>query len=375
MKKIKLLYGIGSSGGGTLKNVADLATHLDRKSFEVFVAMSKKKHIKDTEVAISKMKNSNIDINYIHIAEKISLTDIVSFFKIYSFLNRHKFDIVHAHSSKAGALFRLAAFWAKVPVVVYTPHCFYFTACKGIKRQFYRFLECLLTRITHQIVISGTEQKAAEECKIRKEKISIIDNGIDCNEYIRPTFSSAMYKAINIPFNHTVIIGVGRLVRQKNWEMFIDIAEIVISKNKEITFLITGDGPCRKRLLKRISRSGLDAHIKLIGYVENISTIYSIADVFVSTSKWEGLPYTYLEASYFKIPMIITYTDGIEYFIQKGDSYIILESKLNFARRILETIPNHPNNLSANRSFPFTLAECIKRYEALYQTLLELCTK
>jgi glycosyltransferase involved in cell wall biosynthesis len=123
MRKIKLLYATGANGGGALKNITDLATHLNPENFEISVVLSTGKQSIETQIAVSKIERKQIHIKYIPIPKTISPADIISLVKIYFYLKKNLFDIVHAHSSKAGALFRLAAFFAKVPVVVYTPHC------------------------------------------------------------------------------------------------------------------------------------------------------------------------------------------------------------------------------------------------------------
>jgi glycosyltransferase involved in cell wall biosynthesis len=374
MGKIKLLYAIGSTSGGALKNVADLATHLDQERFEIFVVLSNNKQVAETQIIVSKIKKKGIRIKYIYISETISLMDIISFVRICFYLRKNKFDIIHAHSSKAGALFRPAAFLAKVSAIIYTPHCFYFTAFKGYKRKFYQMLERFLVPFTHRIVISGTEKKAAIECNMENDKISIIDNALDISEYDKTIPFDEMRQHWQIPFSHTVIVGVGRLVKQKNWEMFIKTAQTVLSKNKKVTFIIVGDGPCKNRLNKQIAQYGLESRIKLLGYIENISKVYVIADIFVSTSKWEGLPYTYLEAFYFEIPMIITNTDGLEYFIEKGNCTSVLQNDSNYlADKILEKISLLANELPLNKncSFPFLLTNCIKQYEKLYHELYD----
>ena len=374
--KIKLLYAIGSNCGGSLKNVTDLATHLDQDNFEISIILPNSKQVLETQIAVSRIKKKQINIKYIYIPKTISPIDIISLVEIYLYLKKNKFDIVHAHSSKAGALFRVAAFFAKVPIIIYTPHCFYFTAFKGYKRIFYQLLERFLVQFTHQTVISGTEEKAAIKCNAIKEKISIIDNALDTSEYDRTIPSDAMRQYWKIPSNHIIIVGVGRLVEQKNWDMFMKAAQIVLSKNKEITFIIAGDGPLKNRLNKQIIQYGLESQVKLIGYIENISMIYAIADIFVSTSKWEGLPYTYLEALYFNIPMIITSTDGIEYFAKKSNCTCVPQEDSNYlANTILERISLLSIKLSANEDYPFPLIDCIEQYEKLYHKLYHSSNK
>jgi glycosyltransferase involved in cell wall biosynthesis len=380
MSKIKLLYAIGNNSGGSLKNVIDIATHLNKEKFEISVVLTKKNQNHETKVAISKLNNCSIDIKYINMSRAVSLMDIIALINIYFYLKKQKFDIIHAHSSKAGALFRIAAFLVKSPIVLYTPHCFYFTAHKGFKRYFYRRMESFLARFSHNIIISGTEQKAINECGINREKVSIIDNAIDISEYKKEYSKIEIREKFNIPENHAVIIGVGRLVEQKNWNMFIDAANIILRKNKNITFIIAGSGPYKNRLLKRITQLGLDSQVKLIGFIEDISKIYAMADIFVSTSKWEGLPYTYIEALYFRIPMVLTYTEGLEYFFKKVHCICVpQENTIFLADKLLDTVSSLSDKSLSNKSsmntiYPFLLINCIKQYEKLYCNLYRLKT-
>lgn len=375
MKKIKLLYAIGPNQGGAFKNVTDLATNLNDENLEISIVTSTGMQTLDTQRAISKINKKKIPVDYIYMTRRISPTDLISLIRIYIYLKTRKFDIVHAHSSKAGALFRLAAFCARIPIVIYTPHCYYFTACKGIKRYCYRFLEHWLNFFTDITVISGTEQAPAKECGIVPAKIVIIDNAIDFTEYARvPTL--AVKKTLNIPADHAVIIGIGRLVKQKNWNLFIEAAKKVLLRQEKTTFLIAGDGPLKEQLTKQIRQACLTSRIKLIGYIENISMLYSIADLFVSTSAWEGLPYTYLEALYFETPMVITYFEGIEYFVEKSNCTCILQNNPSqLAKILLKKLAQSSAEPTFFPLYPFPLSACITQYEALYNRLFNAYKK
>lgn len=214
--RIKLLYALESAGGGTLKHVVYLATRLNPERFEITVVLPEEKYEKDTEAAVVWMRQKGVCVDIIRMNQRISLNDIVSLYKIYRYLQKQKFDVVHAHSSKAGALFRIAAHWAKTRVVVYTPHCFYFNARKGLSRKFYTGIERFLARMTHAIVVSGPEQESLQSERIVPLKeVAVIDNAIDPNDY--PIIDSHRLRCSgNISEDQIVVIGVGRLVKQKN---------------------------------------------------------------------------------------------------------------------------------------------------------------
>jgi len=181
MCKIKILYALESAGGGTLKHVVYLATRLDKNKFDVTVVLPDENYEKDTPAAVSVLRKCGVQVDIIPMVKWFSpINDIHIFLKTGSYLKNRRFDIVHAHSSKAGVLFRLAARWIRVPVVVYTPHCFHFTAHSGIKKWFYAGIERMLAKITDCVVISGTEQSALQKERIKPlREISVIDNAID----------------------------------------------------------------------------------------------------------------------------------------------------------------------------------------------------
>jgi glycosyltransferase involved in cell wall biosynthesis len=370
MVKIKILYALESAGGGTLKHVVYLATKLDKDKFDITIALPDENYEKDTHKAISVLKQNGIHIDIIPMVKKLTVRDIAMFIKIRKYLKKRKFDVVHAHSSKAGVLFRFAAWWISIPVIIYTPHCFHFTAHTGVKRWFYAEVERILAKITTCIVISGTEQVASHKERIKPEKgIVVIDNAIDPREYERIDMVKVR-KIWNIPDHHKIVIGVGRLAPQKNWEEFLKVAKLVLEQNNENTFIIAGEGPCHN-LSKLIGQLDISANVRLCGHLDNVSLIYSIADIFVSTSQWEGLPYTYLEAAHFNIPMLIAPTEGMEYFFENSDAIPApKDNSGQFCHEILKLLSISARRKKGDQTSPFSIERFIENHEKLYMQLL-----
>ena len=376
MNRIKILYALESAGGGTLKHVVYLATRLDKNKFDITVVLPDENYEKDTPTAILRLRQCGVQIDIISMAKHFyPVNDIYILPKICSYLKTRQFDIVHTHSSKAGALFRLAAKWMRVPVVIYTPHCFHFTAHSGIGRWFYAGIERILAKITDCIVISGTEQTTLhKERIIPLKEISVIDNAIDPCEYKKMDIQS-IRKRWNVPEHHKIVIGVGRLTKQKNWEMFIKTAKLVLKNDDAVTFVIAGEGHSYCRLSQLINSLGISAHVRLCGYLDDISPVYSVADVFVSTSSWEGLPYTYLEAYHFHVPMLITLTEGMEYFLEHAGTFPIVPVTQNncnqLSEEILKILADDSARIEEGRILPFSIDCFIESHNELYHRLLQ----
>ena len=94
---------------------------------------------------------------------------------------------------------------------------------------------------------------------------------------------------------HPLIVAAGRLAPWKGFDLLIDAAAI-LAKRVSFRLLILGDGPERESLRRRIKEYGLEKVIELVGYVENPLKFFSRADVFVLSSRVEGLPNVLVEA-------------------------------------------------------------------------------
>ena len=305
------MFGLEATGGGALKHLTYLVAHIDKGSFDVSVILSQKRPDYNSKL-IEQIKKNADRVVFIPMARSIEpVKDLVSFVRIFQQIRKNNYDIVHCHSSKAGVLFRLAAWINKVPLVIYTPHCFYFQSKLGIKRKIYSWLEKSFAVFCHKVIVSEHEQKVAlAEKVIPFKKLININNAIDFDEYKQHENIQEIKNEWGIPGDYGVIGAIGRLDYQKDWFTFIDAASIILEKTDSVIFLIAGDGPLRLKLAKRILQLKLSFNIRLLGHVENISKVYAVTDLYISTSLWEGLPYTFLEAAHYNKPVIASVTNN-----------------------------------------------------------------
>lgn len=309
MEKIKILFGLEAAGGGALKHLVYLVTRLDNNIFDLTVILSNVRN-KNINKEIEQLKSANAEVFLVPMCREVNpLKDIHSFLNILSLIRRKKFDIVHAHSSKAGALFRLAAMLRRIPLIYYTPHCFYFQGKKGLKKIFFVLLEKLLARITTKIIVSENEQQELIKNNISPaSKVININNAIDFDEYQESKEVINTKTKYGINENAFIVSAVGRLVPQKGWDTYIYAANEVLKSYPETVFLIVGEGELQKEIQDLIIKLNIDGNIILTGHVQEIYKIYGITDIFVNTSLWEGLSYVFLEAMKYKKPIVATNT-------------------------------------------------------------------
>jgi glycosyltransferase involved in cell wall biosynthesis len=123
------------------------------------------------------------------------------------------------------------------------------------------------------------------------------------NPYVTSTMLAAATSNAK-PNVNPIVIGVGRLTKQKRFDLLIKAFALI--KRRDAQLIILGDGADRGRLLKLIADLGLSDRVSLPGFVTDVAEQYRQADLFVLTSRYEGLPAVVLEAMAANCPVLST---------------------------------------------------------------------
>jgi glycosyltransferase involved in cell wall biosynthesis len=92
------------------------------------------------------------------------------------------------------------------------------------------------------------------------------------------------------------IVAAGTLEYRKGFDLLIDVMSIIVEENHKVHLTLLGDGPEKENLRKQIHSLNLSYHVRLAGYQINPFTYFSKADLFVLSSRYEGLPNAMLES-------------------------------------------------------------------------------
>lgn len=198
----------------------------------------------------------------------------------------------------------LAAKIAGVPVVVRVsnhPSHVKFTnsliqkISEKLKLIFYRYAD---------VVIANAEETAQFYRSRLPVTVSTIYNPVDSEALKAQAKHGELHPWLS---NHDcpVVVGVGRLVRQKNFTMLIEAFGRVVEKI-DAKLIILGEGDERDKLETLVSRLGLQNQINLPGYSKNVHGVVKNADLFVLSSSFEGLPNALLEALAVGTPAVST---------------------------------------------------------------------
>jgi glycosyltransferase involved in cell wall biosynthesis len=312
-------------------------------------------------------------INYVEFDELVReinpIKDFKALIRLYKYIKKNKFDIVHTHSSKAGILGRLAAFLAGTPTIIHTSHGWGFHDRMGILlRNFYITIEKLIAPITDKlIVVSDLNREKGLAAGISKEsKYITIHSGIDIDMFKNKISSREKMRAeFNIKPDEILVGNVSRLSPQKSPETFIEVAKKVTSAFSNVKFMFVGGGPFRAKCEALIEKYGLQEKVFLIGLRKDVPEVMSMFDIFTLTSLWEGLPRVLPEAMAMGIPIVATNVDGAPQAIEEGVSgYLVPLGDIDmFEERILEFIKDAPKRERFSEAASKTVASrfCVKQ--------------
>ncbi|HID07821.1 MAG TPA: glycosyltransferase family 1 protein, partial [Armatimonadetes bacterium] len=218
--------------------------------------------------------------------------------------------IALAHSAKAGALGRLAAKWASVPIIVYTPHAFPFLMGVAVSRRIaFAMIERMLGYITSALIaVSHSERGVAlHERIISEDKVHVIENGIDVHRIHFDANARTLWrKRWQVPDDAFVIGCVADFRVQKGHEDLIRCIPLVLKQIKPATFVLVGRGEREAHLRQLCADLDVTDHVIFETDICDDWSIYSAFDVYALPSLWEGLPYTPLEAMACKVPVVVT---------------------------------------------------------------------
>ena len=306
--------------------------------------------------------------NYISISErKLLLQDI---FRLIIFIKKNDISVIHAHGKGAGLIARILKFILRKPII-YTLHGIHIKCHTKLYRKLYLLYERTFSKFDDLIIfVSKSEREFAKSIGLYKDnKFSIINNGIENYDSINKNISESN----NVLFKRIDIISICRFVEQKNIPEIIEIAKLM----KDLRFLIIGDGPLFKEILYLKKLYNLE-NVILGGAKNEIFSYLIKADIFLSTSLYEGLPISILEAMSIGLPIVASKVEGnVDTIIHGKNGYLYDLGDVSSASKFIRKLTSDANkrkNFGINskkrqRKF-FTLREMILKHEKIYSKVI-----
>lgn len=292
---------IDLSSGGVQVFIRNIIENINHEEFKSIIISPYKK-----DLLFFDKGNNKIDQYEASASREINpVSDLYVFFKVFTYVKRLKPDILHCHSAKGGFIGRLVGRILNIPTV-YTPHAFsYLSTTNSIKRSIYIILEKIAVKCTsHFVACSNSEFLRG----INEIGFTEINSTIWGNPIKFPCF-------VNDSTEKGFICAIGRPSYQKNLGMLIETLFRLKEQNVQLNCMIVGLGhysPEKKCLLKQIKELNLEEQFSLLDWIphEKIFPIIKNSLFLVSTSRYEGLPLSLVEAMALGKPVVATDVDG-----------------------------------------------------------------
>jgi len=246
--------------------------------------------------------------------KKISLK---AFIDIYRFIKENDITIIHTHLVKPYAIAGL------VNILLRRKFIFNYHGLFIFNNVYYGLVEKIVYGTIHFIInifkvldVVLVPSKRSKELLLTETKLFpepvVYYNGYDSNEALTK-INSELYSYIEKLKREKIIIAfVGRLEIDKRIDMAINIFNNVIPKNEKVHLVIFGNGKLETDLKNLAKDLNLTKYIDFLGYVEGVNNYYSLFDIVLFTSDWEGMPLTMWEAMAHKVSVLAPDVGGFK---------------------------------------------------------------
>ncbi|MDD5089721.1 MAG: glycosyltransferase [Candidatus Wallbacteria bacterium] len=226
------------------------------------------------------------------------------------FVEKHSIKTVHSHGKGAGIYSRGLAIGGGLRVL-HTFHGIHYMNHGLLMRNFYLEIERKLSGLTDRFisVSEGEKETACRMFRIPQEKITVIHNGVE---------PSGLNPSQPEPEKTFTILYLARFSHAKNPLGVLEIAG-VLKDRPEVRFLLAGEGELLAQAKNYASRYKLN-NVSFLGFNDKPLELMQKSQVLVSTSHWEGLPYSLLDAAAMGLPVVASRVTGNNEAVLHGET-------------------------------------------------------
>ncbi|WP_313051061.1 glycosyltransferase [Stenotrophomonas cyclobalanopsidis] len=253
-------------------------------------------------------------------------SDALVLFALIKLIRSTKPDVLHLHSSKAGALGRIAALACRRSVkaqrVFYTPHAYFYLGLSGIKRAAFLWVERFLARFADVLMATSDSEasRSVTEVGYQRDSVCVVSNGVELRTGRRVMPADVETREI---------IFVGRICFQKNVEMLAKVIGHFTAEDR-VRFKVVGVGHYQSdsELLDGLfDEFHVDRSIvQVIPWLprEAVLAAFDNSDLCIVTSRYESFGYVAAEAAAAGLPVVATNVDGLRDIVRDGETGFLI---------------------------------------------------
>ena len=303
-RPLKVLLVMEATYGGTGRYLRQVTLGLLGRGVEVEVVCSARRFPAFAEV-MEEMRAAGAGVTEIDMRREVRpIRDALAILRLRRVFRRLDPDVIHLHSSKAGALGRVAAAATRSAPVAYSPHAYAFLdRTSRWRSSLYLLVEKALGGLTHRLVaVSESEGRlTVEHALVPQDKVAVVRNGVE----VSTATCHAAFQEQRGSARRPVRLGsLGRLERQKAPLRLLGLASELRQQGIAFTLDIAGSGSLLEECRHACRTRGLLDCIRFRPSEIEPEGFHASIDVFIIPSTYEGLPYSVLDAMASRLPVV-----------------------------------------------------------------------
>ncbi|MHB1081397.1 MAG: glycosyltransferase [Prosthecobacter sp.] len=310
---------------GVFRHVEALASFLMERGHRIHLAYSDVRGSDRLKQLVAKVSAAGGKTMNLAVSNAPGPGDVTALLKMRRLVREARPDVIHAHSSKAGALARALFMLGVRQPVFYTPHAYYGLSGKGgMKSRVFNAVETVLGRIGTTINLSEGERAfARDSLKIPQGRLRLIANPVDCLRF-RPADAQKRQEiraALGVPADVILLGSVGRLAFQKDPLTLYHAFAKACQQRSDLWLYHLGEGELSAECAALADQLGIRSCIVRQTYLSEPLSFYQALDGMILTSRYEGLSFAVLEALACDLPVILSEVPGNNGFTKMGLSH------------------------------------------------------
>lgn len=227
--------------------------------------------------------------------------------------------VVHAHDPHAhtAACFAASAFGMRAPIVVHRRVDFRIGAGRFSRWKYDHHRVLRIACVSHAIA------EVVRPHVRDPERLTVIHDGVDASRFAAVRPDGRLRRALGVPVGVPLVGNVAALAGHKDYFTFVDAAARLLAGGTDARFVAMGDGPLRDEIGAHARRSGVEGKVFLAGFRTDIPAVLPELDVFLFTSREEGLGSSILDAYACRVPVVATRAGGVPELVVDGDTGIL----------------------------------------------------
>jgi len=302
--------------------------------------------------------------------------------RLAALMRHERIDLVHAHQYTPFFYALAARHLHARPPILFTEHGRWFPDFPRPKRML--FNRALLGRRDRIVGVGEAVRRALVDNEgIPAARVGVIYNGVDLTPYRNPgrdrvTVRQRLRQELGIPESALLLAQVARLDDLKDHATAVRAMVRIVAAVPPALLLIVGDGPERTKIERLIADLGLEHHVRLVGTRSDVPDILLAADLFLLSSKSEGIPLTVIEAMAARLPVVSTDVGGVGEIVVTNETGLLVPAgdDVALAAAAIELLNDAPRRAQlGEQGFrraidKFDEARMHRDYRALYAEML-----